>query len=206
MCSYGGRIQPRLSNATQLTYVGGDTKLLTVDRKVKFSDMIIKLTSLCNIVMEFCVKYQLPGDDLDALVSILDDDDMEHMMFEYDNLKKDPTRAARIRLFLFGVGNGPVNSPGSDFPLNPDYLFGFDKAFDPGYVDPRSKALETPGTIVPGVSGFNDVAINNNDSHFGHGAREGHVTYRVPVNGGWGQGGPRMVNWAASVQDQKMGV
>ncbi|KAH1064885.1 hypothetical protein J1N35_029872 [Gossypium stocksii] len=47
LCSYGGKIQPR-SHDNQLAYVGGDTKILAVDRNIKFSAMIAKLSSLCG--------------------------------------------------------------------------------------------------------------------------------------------------------------
>lgn len=48
------------------------------------------------------VKYQLPNEDLDALISVTTDEDVENMMDEYDRVagNRNP-RSARLRLFLF---------------------------------------------------------------------------------------------------------
>ncbi|CAN4083105.1 unnamed protein product [Withania somnifera] len=150
MSSYGGKIQLR-PHDHQLTYVGGDTKILTVDRKVKFSEVAAKLNALCNCNTDICIKYQLPGEDLDALVSLVDDDDVEQMMVEYDRMQKVSTKPARLRLFLFY----PIRLPES--PLNPDFLFGFDKDYN---LNPNSTPtddllqLQFPGiSAVPENSG-----------------------------------------------------
>ncbi|KAH1065453.1 hypothetical protein J1N35_030440 [Gossypium stocksii] len=105
MCSYGGKIQPR-SHDNQLAYVGGDTKILVVDRNIKFSAIMAKLSSLYGGDSDVCFKYQLPGEDLDALISVTNDEDLEHMMMEYDRLHRSFAKPARLRLFLF-----PLNSP-----------------------------------------------------------------------------------------------
>ncbi|KAK5832571.1 uncharacterized protein LOC108449925 [Gossypium arboreum] len=100
LCSYGGKIQPR-SHDNQLAYVGGDTKILAVDRNIKFSAMIAKLSSLCGGDSEVCFKYQLPGEDLDALITVTNDEDLDHMMLEYDRLHRGSAKPARLRLFFF---------------------------------------------------------------------------------------------------------
>ncbi|KAK7321291.1 hypothetical protein VNO77_31781 [Canavalia gladiata] len=101
MCSYGGKIQPR-PHDNHLTYVTGDTKILTVDRAVKFSALMAKLSSLTNAATNNSFfKYQLPGEDLDALISVTNDEDLHHMMLEYDRLCRVSPRPARLRLFLF---------------------------------------------------------------------------------------------------------
>ncbi|MBA0775728.1 hypothetical protein Gotri_010843, partial [Gossypium trilobum] len=100
LCSYGGKIQPR-SHDNQLAYVGGDTKILAVDRNIKFSTMIAKLSSLCGGDSEVCFKYQLPGEDLDALITVTNDEDLDHMMLEYDRLHRGSAKPARLRLFFF---------------------------------------------------------------------------------------------------------
>ncbi|XP_022765939.1 uncharacterized protein LOC111310808 [Durio zibethinus] len=100
MCSYGGKIQPR-SHDNQLAYVGGDTKILAVDRNIKFSAIMAKLSSLYGGDSEVCFKYQLPGEDLDALISVSNDEDLGHMMLEYDRLHRASAKPARLRLFLF---------------------------------------------------------------------------------------------------------
>lgn len=157
MCSYGGKIQPR-SHDNQLTYTSGDTKILAVDRTITFSALSSRLSSLCDLTV--CFKYQLPGEDLDALISVTNDEDLEHMMLEYDRLSR-VSKPARLRLFLFPLNLPPstnlssktdrqwfvdaLNSvriqpledsspPATNTPgsaCNPDFLFGFDKVYPP---------------------------------------------------------------------------
>lgn len=51
------------------------------------------------------VKYQLPNEDLDALISVTTDEDVENMMEEYERLAQNQNpRSARLRLFLFVKG------------------------------------------------------------------------------------------------------
>ncbi|XP_075505280.1 uncharacterized protein LOC142542499 [Primulina tabacum] len=108
MCSYGGKIQPR-PHDNQLSYVGGETKILAVDRNVKFSSLLSKLVALsdCDSVS---FKYQLPGEDLDALISVTNDDDLEHMMHEYDRLYRVSPKPARLRLFVFSSYGSSLSS------------------------------------------------------------------------------------------------
>lgn len=100
MCSYGGKIHPR-PHDNQLAYIGGETKILSVDRSIKFTGLVAKLAALCDA--DVCFKYQLPGEDLDALISVTNDDDLDHMMIEYDRLNRASPKPARLRLFLFPV-------------------------------------------------------------------------------------------------------
>ncbi|XP_038970930.1 uncharacterized protein LOC103696381 [Phoenix dactylifera] len=103
MISYGGRIQPR-PHDNQLSYVGGETKILTIDRSIGFPALLSKLASLSNIDDHLCFKYQLPGEDLDALISVTNDEDLDHMMLEYDRLHRSAARpTARLRVFLFSI-------------------------------------------------------------------------------------------------------
>ncbi|CAH8281895.1 unnamed protein product [Eruca vesicaria subsp. sativa] len=104
MCSYGGKIQPR-PHDNQLTYVNGDTKILSVDRGIRFPALASKLADIIG-GGEISFKYQLPGEDLDALISVTNEDDLEHMMHEYDRLLRMSSKPARMRLFLF-----PCSSP-----------------------------------------------------------------------------------------------
>ncbi|XP_073125843.1 uncharacterized protein [Henckelia pumila] len=108
MCSYGGKIQPR-PHDNQLSYVGGETKILSVDRNVKFATLLSKLVSLsdCDSVS---FKYQLPGEDLDALISVTNDDDLEHMMHEYDRLYRVSPKPARLRIFVFSSHGSSLSS------------------------------------------------------------------------------------------------
>ncbi|KAK8489538.1 hypothetical protein V6N11_066326 [Hibiscus sabdariffa] len=52
------------------------------------------------------VKYQLPNEDLDALITVTTDEDLENMMEEYERLAQNQNpRLARLRLFLFSNGD-----------------------------------------------------------------------------------------------------
>ncbi|CAI9754722.1 unnamed protein product [Fraxinus pennsylvanica] len=98
LCSYGGKILPR-PNDGALRYVGGQTRVISVKRDVSFSELVRKVdTNGQNLV----IKYQLPEEDLDALVSVSCPDDLENMMDEYEKLvKRSSDGSAKLRLFLF---------------------------------------------------------------------------------------------------------
>ncbi|KAB5560520.1 hypothetical protein DKX38_005477 [Salix brachista] len=104
MCSFGGKILPR-PHDNQLRYAGGDTRIVAVHRSTTFSTLITKLSKLSGIV-NLSVKYQLPNEDLDALISVTTDEDVDNMMDEYDRVfhNQNP-RSARLRLFLFSTAN-----------------------------------------------------------------------------------------------------
>ncbi|KAL2343879.1 hypothetical protein Fmac_005164 [Flemingia macrophylla] len=121
MCSYGGKIQPR-SHDNQLSYVGGDTKILAVERSIRFSAFLSKVAAVCTTgAQEVSLKYQLPGEELDALISVTNDDDLDHMMHEYDRLYRPNSKPVRMRLFLFDQPDA-AKPP----PSNVDFLFGLD--------------------------------------------------------------------------------
>ena len=99
MCSYNGKTQPR-PHDNQLAYVGGETKILAVNRNIKFNAIKSKLSSICNDA-DLCFKYQLPGEDLDALISVTNDEDLKHMMLKYDRLLRGSAKPARLRFVSF---------------------------------------------------------------------------------------------------------
>uniref|UniRef100_A0A2P2IH10 Uncharacterized protein MANES_16G019200 n=1 Tax=Rhizophora mucronata TaxID=61149 RepID=A0A2P2IH10_RHIMU len=103
MCSFGGKILPR-PHDNQLRYVGGDTRIVAVHRSTTYSTLLTKLSKLSGIG-NLGMKYQLPNEDLDALISVTTDEDVENMMEEYDRLLHNQNpRSARLRLFLFPTG------------------------------------------------------------------------------------------------------
>ncbi|KAK1299666.1 hypothetical protein QJS10_CPB13g00302 [Acorus calamus] len=117
MCSYGGKIQPR-QHDNQLSYFGGETKILAVDRSARFAAVLSKLSSLCGIGDLTFFKYQLPGEDLDALISVTNDEDLDHMMIEYDRLHRSSPKPSRLRLFLFPPSPAPTAA--APPPTKPD--------------------------------------------------------------------------------------
>ncbi|KAM5570922.1 hypothetical protein ABKV19_011521 [Rosa sericea] len=69
LCNFGGEFTRRLG---QLSYVGGKTRLILMDRPVTFETLRSKM-SLISSASPSCVeiKYQLPNETLDArLVSV----------------------------------------------------------------------------------------------------------------------------------------
>ena len=101
LCSYGGKILPR-PNDGQLRYVGGDTRLITVNRDISYSELLNKVTEFYS--QAGIIKYKLPEEDLDSLVSVLSDEDLANMMEEYDKLEASEG-SSRLRLFLFPDGD-----------------------------------------------------------------------------------------------------
>lgn len=100
MCSFGGKILPR-PHDNQLRYVGGDTRIVSVPRHPSFSFLLNKLSKLSGTT-DITVKYQLPNEDLDALITVTCDEDVENMMEEFDRLAH-THKTARLRLFLFPI-------------------------------------------------------------------------------------------------------
>lgn len=112
MCSFGGKILPR-PHDDQLRYVGGDTRIVAANRHATFSSLLEKLSKFSG-TSNISMKYQLPNEDLDALITITNDEDVENMMEEYDRLAQNHIphcKMARLRLFLFP--NDPVSRTSS---------------------------------------------------------------------------------------------
>ncbi|KAL5751286.1 hypothetical protein ACOSP7_025889 [Xanthoceras sorbifolium] len=109
MCSYGGHIIPRPHDKS-LCYVGGETRLVVVDRHSSLSSFCARLSRSLLNGRPFTLKYQLPNEELDSLVSITTDEDLENMIEEYDRLI---SSSARIRLFVFFNKPDTATSMGS---------------------------------------------------------------------------------------------
>ncbi|GMI76598.1 PIGMENT DEFECTIVE 331 [Hibiscus trionum] len=105
MCSFGGHIMPRPHDKS-LCYVGGETRIVAVDRHCSLSALCARLSRALLGGRSFTLKYQLPNEDLDSLVSVATDEDLENMVEEYDRLAASSASSlslttSRIRLFLF---------------------------------------------------------------------------------------------------------
>ncbi|KAL8470800.1 hypothetical protein ACS0TY_033397 [Phlomoides rotata] len=103
MCSYGGHIIPRPHDKT-LCYIGGDTRIIVIDRHTTLSDLRHRLSKTLLNSQSFCLKYQLPNEDLDSLISVTTDEDLENMVEEYERLNNGGgggLKPGRLRLFLF---------------------------------------------------------------------------------------------------------
>lgn len=147
MCSVGGHIMPRPHDKS-LTYSGGETRLVVVDRRASLSSLRSRLSSMLLNGRSFTLKYQLPSEDLDSLVTITTDEDLENMIDEYDRATSSATATAtqRIRLFLFANKLETAATMGS--------LLDGAKS-DTWFVD----ALNQSGLLPRGLS--DSAAVNN---------------------------------------------
>lgn len=96
LCSYGGKILPRYPDG-KLRYLGGETRVLAVDRSISFAELLVKLGELCGTSVT--LRCQLPSEDLDALVSVTSDEDLLNLIEEYDRAASSSS-PLKIRAFL----------------------------------------------------------------------------------------------------------
>uniref|UniRef100_M4EBB3 Protein kinase domain-containing protein n=1 Tax=Brassica campestris TaxID=3711 RepID=M4EBB3_BRACM len=101
LCSFGGRILPRPGDS-KLRYVGGETHIISIRKDVSWQELRQKVLEI--YYRTHVVKYQLPGEDLDALVSVSCDEDLQNMMEEYNEMEN-RGGSQRLRMFLFSVGD-----------------------------------------------------------------------------------------------------
>ncbi|GAB4840523.1 hypothetical protein Ancab_021292 [Ancistrocladus abbreviatus] len=106
-----------------------------------------KTTTICN--QSHTIKYQLPGEDLDALVFVSFDEDLQNME-EYHRLKSilqaslnheyiiainglldpSPQKNSIVQLVI-----GKVNMSGSSKELVPPVIFSYHNQIDGGFID-----------------------------------------------------------------------
>ncbi|KAK1268812.1 Serine/threonine-protein kinase CTR1 [Acorus gramineus] len=111
LCSFAGSILPRPLDG-KLRYVGGETRIVSVPRGVSYNDLMSRMRELFEGAS--VLKYQQPDEDLDALVSVVNDDDVTNMMEEYDKLVSSPSDPfTRLRIFLFS-DYSPSAAPADD--------------------------------------------------------------------------------------------
>ncbi|KAG8386649.1 hypothetical protein BUALT_Bualt03G0170600 [Buddleja alternifolia] len=99
LCSFGGRILPRPSDG-KLRYVGGETCITRISKDISWQELWEKTTRIYDET--HTIKYQLPGEDLDALVSVSSDEDLLNMMEEC-NVLEDGEGSKKLRMFLFSL-------------------------------------------------------------------------------------------------------
>ncbi|KAL8135006.1 uncharacterized protein LOC141710994 [Apium graveolens] len=159
MCSYGGHIIPRPRDKS-LCYVGGETRMVVMDRLSSLSDLSSRLSSTLLHGRHFHLKYQLPDEELDSLVSISNDEDLENMIDEYDRITSvSSLKSSRIRLFLFLAK--PETAASMGCLLN-------DAKSETWFVDALNGAGLIPRVLsdsaanMENLLGFHDQVVNNN--------------------------------------------
>lgn len=122
LCSFGGKILPRPSDG-KLRYVGGDTRIISIRYSHLWEELVGKTLEICK--QPHTIKYQLPGEDLDALISVSSNEDLQNMMEEYQGLEK-LGGSQRLRMFLIPLSESE-NSFAPDTNTiqksNPDYEY-----------------------------------------------------------------------------------
>ncbi|EOA20509.1 hypothetical protein CARUB_v10000823mg [Capsella rubella] len=103
MCRYGGNIVS-LPQTKSPRYLGGDTRIVAVPPSAEtcLASLVSHLRVTLGISYPFKVKYQLPDQELDSLISVETDEDVQIMMEEHGYLFTESSiPQSRIRLFLF---------------------------------------------------------------------------------------------------------
>ncbi|KAL5977503.1 hypothetical protein ACLOJK_021850 [Asimina triloba] len=99
LCSFGGKILPRPSDG-KLRYVGGDTRIIKISNGISWEELMQKALKIYSQVHS--IKYQLPGEDLDALISVSCDEDLQNMVDECSVLESSKG-SQKLRIFLFSA-------------------------------------------------------------------------------------------------------
>lgn len=131
LCSFSGSIIPRPQDG-KLRYVGGETRIVSVPRDIKYEDLMSRMKELFEEAN--LLKYQQPDEDLDTLVSVVNDDDVTNMMEEYDKLGCGDG-FIRLRIFLF-------SHPDQDVPLH--FIESDERDSERRYVDALNNMNDPP--------------------------------------------------------------
>ncbi|XP_010937270.1 uncharacterized protein [Elaeis guineensis] len=97
VCSFGGKFLPRPSDG-KLRYVGGETRMFRISKGISWQEFMQKTKAMYS--QTHTIKYQLPGEDFDALVSVSCDEDLQNMFEECSILHKGDG-SQKTRIFLF---------------------------------------------------------------------------------------------------------
>ncbi|KAJ0761553.1 putative protein kinase TKL-Pl-6 family [Helianthus annuus] len=122
ICSSGGKILPRPSDG-KLRYVGGETRIVSIQKNISWEELVKRTSEFCN--QPYTIKYQLPGEDLDALISVSSNEDLQNMIEEYNALGN-LDGSTRLRLFLIPLSESEIDCMIEANPnqqQNPDYQF-----------------------------------------------------------------------------------
>ncbi|XP_020579704.1 uncharacterized protein LOC110024217 [Phalaenopsis equestris] len=89
LCSFGGDF---VSQQGKAFYIGGKTRLVSMDRSASFRTLLAKMSEICDAHPRLIdLRFQLPDVGLDSrLISIENDDDVRNMMEEFEANRKIP--------------------------------------------------------------------------------------------------------------------
>ncbi|GAA0173959.1 non-receptor serine/threonine protein kinase [Lithospermum erythrorhizon] len=150
LCSFSGSILPRPQDG-KLRYVGGETRIVSVPRDINYEELMVKMREIFEEAE--VLKYQQPDEDLDALVSVVNDDDVTNMMEEYDKLGAGGG-FTRLRIFLFSQSDQECS-----------FTDGDERDHERWYVDALNNLNESPefrrnqSSDFHGVDSMEDVHL-----------------------------------------------
>ncbi|KAG5382130.1 hypothetical protein IGI04_033600 [Brassica rapa subsp. trilocularis] len=121
LCSYGGKILPRSTDG-KLRYVGGHTRVLSVDPSISFEELTKKLFEFCGYSVD--LRCQLPNGDLETLISVKSDEELANIVELHNRVS-----GAKIKAVLTpprshkspssSSSGGGDRSPNSPFSVTP---------------------------------------------------------------------------------------
>lgn len=164
LCSFGGSILPRPLDG-MLRYVGGETRIVTFPHDVTYDDLLARMREIFEPTV--VIKYQQPEEDLDALVSVVNDDDVMNMMEEHEKLGSSGDGFIRLRIFLFS------QQPDADSAIAAAHLDADERETERRYVDALNSWTDVRSQSPP---------VDYTDQFFSHGLR--HLNIPHP---GYGQ-------------------
>ncbi|XP_022929736.1 uncharacterized protein LOC111436234 [Cucurbita moschata] len=150
LCSFLGSIMPRPQDG-KLRYVGGETRIVSAPRDITYEELMVKMRELYDGAA--VLKYQQPDEDLDALVSVVNDDDVINMMEEYDKVGSGDG-FTRLRIFLFSNPEQECSLP---------FVDGDERDTERRYVDALNNSNDVNDFVrqqqpdSPVISGIDDV-------------------------------------------------
>ncbi|XP_042377467.1 uncharacterized protein LOC121970676 isoform X1 [Zingiber officinale] len=161
LCSFGGSILPRPLDG-RLRYVGGETRIMNVPRDISYHDLLVRVRELFDGVS--LIKYQQPDEDLDALVSVVNDEDVMNMMEEYDKFIAIGDGQTWLRIFLFS------QCPDQDVAtMGGPHYDADDRKAERRYIDAINNLIDVKSTSPPDVS----------EHYFGHLSIDGGIPNQV---------------------------
>ncbi|KAG6471545.1 hypothetical protein ZIOFF_068988 [Zingiber officinale] len=160
LCSFGGSILPRPLDG-RLRYVGGETRIVTVPRDISYEVFLARMRELFDGVS--IIKYQQPDEDLDALVSIVNDEDVMNMMEEYDKLMSAGDGPTWLRIFLF---SHYLDQESTTISMNYDA-----DNCEQRYIDAINSLVDAQSPSPPDIS----------EHYFGHPSIDGEIPDQVTL-------------------------
>lgn len=118
LCSYGGNILPRAVDG-HLKYIGGETRVIAIPRDITFSEFTKKLSA--EFEGDMVLKYQVIPEELDVLVSVKSDEDLKHMLDEYD--RHESAGTPKFRAFLFPSNPAAIEKSTPMDPCAPEQRY-----------------------------------------------------------------------------------